>query len=191
MQKNPAFIRVVLLAPHSKVLRSRQTLQRKSPSWAFSLSCVRDKGVFLCTPKIMKEYPAPTPKRDPSLNHSDYTRPPQKGAQLFRPWVSGEFDIWHPWLETRASLLTCAIFTVDVLRNKWNLSKLFRACTLLHPTQLNYCTTLTPEVFNMLWKRAVGWGVGVCVTTREKSDSEVNVKLKKKLTSLENCECLG
>ena len=31
----------------------------------------------------------------------------------------------------------------------------------------------------------------VCVTTREKSDSGVNVKLKKKLTLLENYECLG
>ncbi len=30
-----------------------------------------------------------------------------------------------------------------------------------------------------------------CVTTREKSDSGVNVKLKKKLTLLENYECLG
>ncbi len=30
-----------------------------------------------------------------------------------------------------------------------------------------------------------------CVTTQEKSDSEVNVKLKKKLTLLENYECLG
>ena len=35
-------------------------------------------------------------------------------------------------------------------------------------------------------------GIGsVCVTTREKSDSGVNVNLKKKLTLLENCECLG
>ncbi len=32
---------------------------------------------------------------------------------------------------------------------------------------------------------------GDCVTTREKSDSGVNVKLKKKLTLLENYECLG
>ncbi len=38
-----------------------------------------------------------------------------------------------------------------------NLSELFRARTLLHPTQLNYHATLTPEVLNMLWKRAVGW----------------------------------
>jgi hypothetical protein len=30
-----------------------------------------------------------------------------------------------------------------------------------------------------------------CVTTREKSNSRVNVKLKKKLTLLENYECLG
>ena len=33
--------------------------------------------------------------------------------------------------------------------------------------------------------------VMVCVTAREKSDSEVKVELKKKLTLLENYECLG
>ncbi len=31
----------------------------------------------------------------------------------------------------------------------------------------------------------------VCVSTQEKSDSGVNVKLKKKLTLLEDYECLG
>ena len=41
-----------------------------------------------------------------------------------------------------------------------NLLKLFRVRTLFHPTQLNYRVTLTPEVLNMLWKRAVGWGCG-------------------------------
>ena len=41
-----------------------------------------------------------------------------------------------------------------------NCRKLFHARTLLHPTQLNYRGTLTPEVLNMLWKRAVGWGCG-------------------------------
>ena len=42
-----------------------------------------------------------------------------------------------------------------------NLSKLFCARTLLHPTQLNYCATLVPEVLNMLLERAVGWGCGL------------------------------
>ncbi len=35
------------------------------------------------------------------------------------------------------------------------------------------------------------YDLNACVTTREKSDSKVNVEIKKKLTSLENCECLG
>ena len=32
--------------------------------------------------------------------------------------------------------------------------------------------------------------LGACVTTQEKSDSGVNIELKKKLTLLENYECL-
>ncbi len=44
-------------------------------------------------PKNHERIPAPTPNRDPSLNHSGYTRPPQESAQLFRPCVSGEFDM--------------------------------------------------------------------------------------------------
>ncbi len=41
------------------------------------------------------------------------------------------------------------------------------------------------------WVMARALGLGVCVTTREKSDSKVNVEIKKKLTLLENYECLG
>ena len=50
--------------------------------------------MYFCAPqKTTKEYPAPTPNRDPSFNHSEYTRLPQESAQLFRPCVSSEFDI--------------------------------------------------------------------------------------------------
>ena len=63
-----------------------------------------------------------------------------------------------------------------------NLLKLFCAHTLFHPTQLNYCATLMPEVLNMLWKRAVGWGCGlarphtiIMVRTTECMISTINI----------------
>jgi hypothetical protein len=38
------------------------------------------------------------------VNFSVYARQTQQSAQSFRPCLSGEFDIWHPWSETRKSL---------------------------------------------------------------------------------------
>ena len=54
----------------------------------------RSEFIFdFCSPKITKEYPAPTPDRDPSLNHSKYTRPPRGTAQSLRGDLSGHIDI--------------------------------------------------------------------------------------------------
>ena len=40
------------------------------------------------------------------LTLSVYARQIQQSAQLFRPCVSGEFDIGHPWLETQHHCLS-------------------------------------------------------------------------------------
>jgi hypothetical protein len=48
----------------------------------------------------------------------------------------------------------------------------------------------TPKTKELKYKDTVAHTLSLCVTTREKSDSGVNVKLNKKLTLLENYECL-
>jgi hypothetical protein len=59
-----------------------------------------------------------------------YIRPTHESAQSFRPCVYGQFDIRNPWSETRASLSTRAISTVDVVTSTQFLSKLYRKHTI-------------------------------------------------------------
>ncbi len=88
-----------------------------------------------------------------------YTRLPQQSAWLFRAAPSGQFDIWHHWSETGASLLMGTIVTV--LGDTW----WSKSANLLHywlyilPIPKKYCASLTGEVLNMFWKRMVTWSI--------------------------------
>ncbi len=96
------------------------------------------------------------------LTLSIYTRQTQQSAQSFRPCVSGDFDIWHPWSETWASLSTWAIFTVDWVSSLKFLSSNLCYQRYISPTIAKYCELLLRDVSNTLLKRSVGsrwWSV--------------------------------
>ncbi len=106
-------------------------------------------------------------KSDPYANAlltlSVYARQTQQSAQSFSlPCHSVEFDIWHPWLETRSSLSTRAMFTVDVVSSSTFLSRNSCYRCYILPTHPTYCKLLLTDVANMMGKRSVGsrwWSV--------------------------------
>ena len=84
-----------------------------------------------------------------------YIRPTHMSAQSFRPCVYNQFDTRNPWLETRASLSNCAIFTVGGATSSTFLSKLYRKSHDISSLHVNHRELLVKLTINTLEMRSV------------------------------------